>query len=90
MPATDRERRWRELVSRLRHGPPPRGEQFDLCRRVVAAAPATAEAEAALRMLLEGAMADASTAVDDAQEIMPLLKAADTGTVRLGDLLTSP
>lgn len=41
-------------------------------------------------MLLEGAMADASTAVDDAQEIMPLLKAADTGTVRLGDLLTSP
>ncbi len=90
MPATVRERRWRELISRLRHGPPPRGEQFDLCRRVAAAAPGTAEAEAALRMLLEGAMADASTPIDDAQEIMLLLKAADAGTLRLGDLLAAP
>ncbi len=78
---------WRELMCRLRGGPFPRGEQFDLCRRLLAAAPATAEATQAARLLLEGAMADAATDIADAQEVMRLLRAIDRDEVTLAQLL---
>ena len=80
--------RWRGVLARLQRGPAPRGEQFELCREVLAAAPGTAEGREAARRLLEGAMADAATSIADAQEVMQLLKAASRGDVDLADLLT--
>ncbi len=79
--------RWRAVLERLLRGPVPGGEQFELCREVVAAAPATAEGAEAARLLLEGAMADAGTSIADAQEVMALLKALSRGAVKLPDLL---
>lgn len=78
---------FRQVVSRLRQGPYPQGETFELCREVLAAAPSSPEAAQALRVLLEGAMADAHTSISDAQIIMRLLKALDRGEVRPGTLL---
>lgn len=79
---------FRQTVARLRQGPSPRGETFELCREVLAAAPASQEAEEALRLLLEGAMADASTSIADAQVIMRLLKALSKGQVTFRELLS--
>ncbi|MFZ5804683.1 MAG: hypothetical protein ACOY7U_07495 [Acidobacteriota bacterium] len=78
---------FREAVNRLRQGPHPRGEEFELCREVLAVAPGSPEAAQALRVLLEGAMADAHTSIADAQIIMRLLKALDRGEVQPADLL---
>jgi hypothetical protein len=80
--------RWRAVLERLRKGPAPRGEQFDLCREVLAAAPGTPEAREAARLLLEGAMADAVTSIADAQEVMTLLRALSHGALDLSDLLS--
>ncbi|HVN76990.1 MAG TPA: hypothetical protein VMT19_11770 [Thermoanaerobaculaceae bacterium] len=80
--------RWRGVLARLRRGPAPRGEEFDLCREVLAVAPATTHRRTAARRLLEGAMADAGTSIADAQEVMALLKALDTGDLEIGRLLT--
>ncbi|MCS7181594.1 MAG: MRP8 family protein [Thermoanaerobaculum sp.] len=79
--------RYRDTVARLRQGPHPQGEAFDLCREVLAVAPHTPEAQQALRYLLEGAMADAHTSIADAQVIMALLKALDREQVRWEQLL---
>ncbi len=76
-----------DAVNRLRQGPHPQGEAFELCREVLAAAPHSAEASQALRVLLEGAMADAHTSIADAQIIMRLLKALDRGEVKPADIL---
>ncbi|MFI5168168.1 MAG: hypothetical protein ACHQQS_16295 [Thermoanaerobaculales bacterium] len=81
---------WRELVQRLHRGPAPRGEQFDLCRRVIVAAPSSTEAVQAARLLLEGAMADAATDIGDAQDVMRLLKAIGRAEVALEQLLSPP
>ena len=81
--------RWRAVLARLQRGPAPQGEEFELCREVVAAAPGTAEGRTAARTLLEGAMADAATSIADAQEIMRLLKAAGRGDIDLADILPS-
>jgi hypothetical protein len=78
---------FRQTLARLRQGPNPKGETFEMCREVLAAAPASEEAATALRLLLEGAMADASTSIADAQVIMQLLKALDKGQVTAQDLL---
>lgn len=78
---------FREVVNRVRQGPHPQGEEFELCREVLAAAPASSEAAQALRVLLEGAMADARTSIADAQIIMRLLKALDRGEVEPADLV---
>lgn len=78
---------FRDAVNRLRHGPHPQGEAFELCREVLAVAPGSAEASQALRILLEGAMADAHTSIADAQVIMRLLKALDRGEVQPADIL---
>jgi len=88
MPGTDELARWRSALANLVRGPAPRGESFDLCRRIVAAgAPPEVRSEA-LRTLLEGAMADASTDVAVAQDVMRLLKARDRGEIELRALLT--
>jgi hypothetical protein len=79
--------RWRDVLARLRRGPSPRGEQFDLCRELLARAPSSNEAAQAARLLLEGAMADVATGIDDAQAIMELLKAADRGVVEIAALI---
>jgi hypothetical protein len=79
--------RWREVVGHLRQGPAPRGELFDLCRRLLDAAPQTAEAAEACRLLLEGAIADAATPVADAQDVVAILKAASSGTVTMARLV---
>jgi hypothetical protein len=78
---------WRGVVRRLQRGPAPRGEQFELCREVLAAAPGTPEGHEAARLLLEGAMADATTSIADAQDVMSLLKAMSSGDVELMQLL---
>jgi hypothetical protein len=51
------------------------------------AAPASPEGVEALRLLLEGAMADATTPVSDAQDVMELLKALGTRKVDPAALL---
>jgi hypothetical protein len=73
--------RWRGVLSSLRRGPAPRGEEYDLCREVLAAAPATLHGRQAARRLLEGAMADADVSIANAQAVMTLLKALDRGEV---------
>ena len=79
--------RWQDLVDRLRCGPTPRGDRYEFCREVLAVAPGSDEAAQALRLLLEGAMADAQTSIADAQEVMRLLKAADRRELDLPKLL---
>lgn len=74
------------MFARLRRGPSPRGERFELCREVLAAAPDSDEGREAARQLLEGAMADAATSIADAQEVMSVLKAATRRELDLADL----
>jgi hypothetical protein len=78
--------RWRTMFSRLRRGPSPRGERFELCREVLAVTPESNEGREAARQLLEGAMADAKTSIADAQDVMRVLKAATRGELDLVDL----
>ncbi len=80
--------RWREVLARLRRGPVPRGERFEVCREVLAAAPASDEGRAAARVLLEGAMADAATSIADAQDVMQALKALSRGRIDIADLVS--
>ena len=77
---------WRGVLARLLRGTAPEGEEFELCREVVAVAPDTPEGRQAARRLLEGAMADAATNIADAQAVMDILKAADRGAVDLAQL----
>lgn len=79
--------RFRETVSRVRRGPHPAGEEFELCREVIAAAPESLEAANALRLLLEGAMADAGLSIADAQVVMQILKSLDKGILSPRELL---
>ncbi len=79
--------RWRAVLGRIQRGPAPRGEQFELCREVLAAAPQTTEGREAARLLLEGAMADAATSIADAQEVMSLLRAVSRDALDLAQLL---
>jgi hypothetical protein len=78
---------WRGVLGRLQRGPAPRGEQFELCREVLAAAPGTPEAREAARLLLEGSMADATTSIADAQDVMRLLRVMSSGELELTQLL---
>ncbi len=87
MTGPEESERWRGMLARLQRGPAPHGEEFELCREVIAVAPGTAECREAARRLLEGAMADAATSVADAQEVMRLLKAASRGAVDLANLI---
>lgn len=80
----------REIADRLRQGSVPRGEEFDAARRLLALSPAGPEAIHALRLLLEGAIADAMTAIEDTQAIMSMLKAWDRGDLRVDELLSPP
>lgn len=87
MPPADDLETWRGLVARLCRGPAPRGETFDLCRRIVEHAPASSEADRAVRTLIEGAMTDSLTTISDAQDTMRALRALDRGEVRARDLI---
>jgi hypothetical protein len=80
--------RWRAVLARLRRGPSPRGERFELCREVLAASPRSDEGRAAARLLLEGAMADAGTSIADAQDVMQALKAVSRGRMDVADLFS--
>jgi hypothetical protein len=77
---------WRRVVARLLEGPPPRGEQFHAARALLHLDPAGPTTAQALRVLLEGAMADATTDVADAQSIMRLLKALDRAEITVEQL----
>lgn len=79
--------RFRDLAWRLVTGASPGGEPFAACRGLLAAGARGSEAAVALRVLLEGAMADATTPIADAQTIMTLLKAVDRGQVDLQVIL---
>ncbi len=81
--------RWRAMFSRLRRGPAPTGEQFELCREMLAVAPDSKESRDAARLLLEGAMADARTSIADAQDVMSALKAVGRGELDLAALYHS-
>jgi hypothetical protein len=74
------------MFARLRRGPSPRGERFELCREVLAVAPDSEEGREAARQLLEGAMADSFTSIADAQEVMRVLKAVQDRVLDLADL----
>lgn len=87
MPAADDLEAFRGLVARLCRGPAPRGETFDLCRRIVEQSPAAGEADRAVRLLIEGAMADSLTTISDAQDAMRALRALDRGEVLARDLI---
>lgn len=78
---------FRQTVSRVRQGPHPTGEEFELCREVIAAAPESPEAAKALRVLLEGAMTDAGLSIADAQVVMQILKSLDKGILSPRELL---
>ena len=78
---------WRGVLQRLQRGPAPRGEPFELCREVLVAAPGAPEGREAARLLLEGSMADATTSIADAQDVMRLLKALSSGALDLTQLL---
>jgi hypothetical protein len=80
--------RWRAVLARLRRGPAPRGERFELCREVLAAAPDSDEGRTAARVLLEGAMADAGTSIADAQEVMQALRELSRGRLEIADLVS--
>ena len=77
----------RRVVRRLLDGPSPAGTDFDACRAVLTADDDTDRRFQALCMLLEGALADARTPVDDAQVIVPLLKDLARGRVTPAELL---
>lgn len=81
---------WREIVSRLRRGSVPRGEEFDEARRFLDSSPPTSEAALAVRYLLEGAIADALTSIEDAQAVMSILRAWDRGELLVDELLHPP
>lgn len=87
MPTRTANEQFRDLAQRLASGSRPPGEPFDACRRLLAGSPRGAEAGRALRVLLEGAIADAATSIADAQLIMALLKAADRGQLTLDEIL---
>ena len=87
MAAPDDLKRWQELIDRLVRSAAPRGEAFDLCRRLLAAWAPLPERTEAARLLLEGAMADSTTDLVDAQEVMRLLKALGRGDTTLAALL---
>jgi len=88
MPSQDEIQRWQRAVEQVVKGPAPRGETFDLCRRVAVSEAAPADRREALRMLLEGAMADSTTEVGVAQDVMCIIKAASRGELDLQGLLT--
>ena len=80
-------KRYRDLVSRLLDGSLPTGEIFEGARAILRTEPGSASGFQAICVLLEGAMADATLAIDDAQLIVPLLKNLAAGTVQVEDLL---
>lgn len=69
----------RDLLQRLLDGGRPLGAEFDACRAVVRSEPASEAGFRALCMLLEGALADPRLGIEDAQVVVPLLKALARG-----------
>ena len=72
---------YREVVRRLIRGDLPRGEQFDACRAVLTNGHGANFNFQALCLLLEGALADASLAIDDTQVVVRLLRELASGTL---------
>lgn len=69
----------RDLLRRLLEDGRPSGVEFDACRAVVRSEPSTEAGFHALCMLLEGALADPRLGIEDAQVVVPLLKALARG-----------
>jgi hypothetical protein len=78
---------YHELVSRLLQGTSPHGREFDACRAVLSQEPTGDSTMQALCMLLEGALADAETGIDDTRTVVPLLKELARGTVMPEEVL---
>ena len=70
-----------EVVRRLIRGGLPRGEQFDACRAVLTNGSSSDTNFQAMCLLLEGALADPSLAIDDTQVVVRLLKELASGTL---------
>ena len=85
--AQDPYRRYRRLVQRVVDGDIPRGKDFDACRAVVRAGGPEDAVYTAICALLEGALAEASLAIDDAQDLVPLLKGLARGSIPLRAVL---
>lgn len=79
--------RSRRLLQRVLVGPIPRGPEFDACRAVLQGAAGTEVAFQAVCMLLEGALADPRLDIDDAQDVVRLLRDLAAGIVTPGELL---
>jgi len=58
-----------------------------MARAALLAVPAPIDAREAVRLLLEGAMGDATTGIEDAQDVMAMLQAAKRGSLDLADLV---
>lgn len=78
---------YRRLVQRVLEGGIPAGRDFDACRAMLGSAHRGPEAFHALCVLLEGALADPSLDIDEAQNMVPLLKQLARGTITVEDLL---
>jgi len=72
---------YREVVRRLIRGDLPRGDRFDACRAVLINGGGSDTKFQALCLLLEGALADPSLAIDDTQVVVRLLKELARGTL---------
>lgn len=77
----------RRLVAGFLDGTVPSGVEFDAWRRLVREDPAAEIARIALTNVLEGALADPTLPIDDAQRLVPLLKSLARGDVTVGELL---
>jgi hypothetical protein len=69
------------VLQRVLDGHRPAGAEFEACRAVVRSEPCSDAGFQALCMLLEGALADPRLAIEDAQVVVPLLKALARGDV---------
>ena len=78
---------YRRLVQRVLEGGIPEGSDFDACRAVLKTRPDGDMAFQELCMLLEGALAEPDLAIDDTQDLVPLLKALAAGTLGVEELL---
>ena len=77
----------RRLVQRLVAGSIPAAREFDECREILATDCDETVAFAAVFKLLEGALADPFFAIDDTQQVVPILRGLARGDLKPGDLL---
>ena len=77
----------RRLVQRIVTGRIPSGEEFDACRKVLAANCDEPARFKALFTLLEGALADPFFLIQETEKVVPVLKGLARGEIEAKELL---